>query len=227
MMYVGICRFLHRGRGRDVRIERTEVERVGRWRLRRRRHGVHITLPLHGVEDLFTAPDLDPFSVDYETYAEKPGIEVIATALRVEGWRGPNATTLVLPVERIEPALERRTKDAVARYCRSAVEDIELELLRVRRHGFRTLLFGLAAVFVLNLAAQPILNTDDPFLAALSQGLQVASWVTLWLPINLLVYERWNYKRAADLYRAILTMDLTFEPHGAPRPGRAARSTAP
>jgi hypothetical protein len=211
-----------------VRIERTQTERVGRRRRwRRRRSGLHITLPLHTIAHLFTAPDLDPFTPDYEIYGEKPGIEVIASALRAEGWRGRNETTLELPSEEVTPSLERETRDAVGRYCRSTIADLELELLRIRRHGLRTLLFGIVAVIVLNLAAGPISDTGDPLVEALSQGLQVASWVTLWLPINLLVYDRWYHRRDADLYRAILDMKLTIVPDRAPRPERVARSTAP
>ena len=38
---------------------------------------------------------------------------------------------------------------------------------------------------------------------ALSAGLQVAAWVALWFPINLLVYDRWYYVRdRAGLHRA-------------------------
>jgi hypothetical protein len=192
-----------------VRIERTQTERVGRRRRwRRRRSGLHITLPLHTIAHLFTAPDL-------------------ASALRAEGWRGRNETTLELPSEEVTPSLERETRDAVGRYCRSTIADLELELLRIRRHGLRTLLFGIVAVIVLNLAAGPISDTGDPLVEALSQGLQVASWVTLWLPINLLVYDRWYHRRDADLYRAILDMKLTIVPDRAPRPERVARSTAP
>ena len=38
---------------------------------------------------------------------------------------------------------------------------------------------------------------------AISDGLQVVSWVTLWFPVNLLVYDRWYYRREHKVYRLI------------------------
>jgi hypothetical protein len=211
-----------------VRIERTESARRGGWGpFAGLRHDVHIVLPLHAIEHLFTAPDLDPFDAEYETYAEKPGIEVIATALRAEGWDGKNAATLVVPGDEVTPTLEQGTREAVARYCRTRIADLRLELQRVRRFGIRALLFGAVAVLVLNLAAWPISDSGNPLIEALSQGLQVASWVTLWLPINLLVYDRWYYRRDLELYRAILHMEIRVVPDRARPPAPAGRSRAP
>ena len=46
------------------------------------------------------------------------------------------------------------------------------------------------AVIVLNASARALANDTDDLVLAISDGLQVVSWVTLWFPVNLLVYDR-------------------------------------
>jgi hypothetical protein len=208
-----------------VRIERNETGRRSPWPPFRRHCDLELTLPLRTIDDLFTAPDLDPFSHDYETYGEKPGIETIAGVLHAEQGVRQVETILELPPGVIDPALERRVSEAIVRYCRVKIAELDLELLRIKRYGVRALLIGLVAVLALNALSKPLDASDDPILELVSQGLQIAAWVTLWFPINVLVYDRWYSRRDQRVYRQMLLMGVSVVPNPSLRPEPAGRST--
>jgi hypothetical protein len=208
-----------------VRIERNETGRRSPWPPFRRRRDLELTLPLRTIDDLFTAPDLDPFSHDYETYGEKPGIEAIAGVLHAEQGVRQVETTVELPPGAIDSELERRVTEAIDRYCRVKIAELDLELLRIKRYGVRALLIGLVAVLALNALSRPLDRSDNPVLELVSQGLQIAAWVTLWFPINVLVYDRWYSRRDQRVYTQMLLMDVSVAPNPSLRPEPAGRST--
>jgi hypothetical protein len=177
-------------------------------RLFRSDHEVEITLPLPGLANLFVAPEVDPFSPEYETYGNSSGMDLIASRLKSESLRARFRTVLELPTEAIEPGVERRAADAVARYCRVKLVKLERDLREVTRHGIRALLGGLVAVLVLNGLARPLEESGDTLLELLAEGLQITSWVVLWVPIGLLVYDRWYYNRDRKIYERMRDMDI-------------------
>jgi len=171
-------------------------------------HEVEITLPLPALGNLFVVPDVDPFSPEYETYGDSSGMEVVASRLKSERLRGRLRTTIQLPASAVEPGVEQQAADAVARYCRVKLARLERDLREVTRHGIRALLVGLLAVLVLNGLARPLERSDDTLLELLAEGLQITSWVILWVPIGLLVYDRWYYSRDRRIYERIRDMEI-------------------
>jgi len=173
------------------------------WR-RRPRH-VDLTVRLLSVEDLFRTPDLDPFREEHAGYDERPGVEQMLSALRMAKPRATATATIELPDAEIAPDLEERARGAMGRYCRRKLALIDEELDGVRRFGVRALLWGFLAVIVLNSLAAGI---DEEGIDPVAQGLGVASWVILWVPVNLLIYDRWFYKRDERAYRALMEAPL-------------------
>jgi hypothetical protein len=82
-------------------------------------------------------------------------MDTIAGRLRMHKPRSRVRATLLLP-ERPDPALAERTGQAVRRYCQGKLDELAQDLKQVERHGMRTLLVGLLAVFVLNSIAKPL-----------------------------------------------------------------------
>jgi hypothetical protein len=117
---------------------------------------------------------------------------------------------LELPGDAHEEAVERRAADAVRRYCRVKIADLDEDLSQIRRYGTWALAIGAMAVLVLNGIARPLDSSDDDLLQLIATGLQIASWVTLWFPINLLVYDRWYARRDQAIYRELLEMEVTL-----------------
>ena len=181
----------------------------------RRRRDVEITLQLPALANLFVAPDLDPFSPEYETYGDRPGVDVIASRLRSEKARGRIRAIVELPAEAIEPGVEQQAAAAVGRYCSVKQEGLERDLRDVTRHGLRALLFGLFAVLVLNGLARPLANSEDSLLELVAEGLQITSWVILWVPISLLVYDRWYYNRDRKVYEQMRELEIRVVPRRA------------
>ena len=118
-------------------------------------------------------------------------------------------TSVELPAEEIDPSLEQRMRDAVARYCRVKLGALDVELRRTTQLGLRTLVVGFLAVIALNAASRQLDNSSNDFILAISQGLSIVSWVTLWFPVNLLLYDRWYYRRDQTVYRTLLAMEIT------------------
>ncbi len=194
-----------------VRVERTPGRGRTLWPPLRRRHDVAITLPLRTADDLFKEPDVDPFSAGYDRYGDRPGVDVISGVLRVERPVSRVQTTIEVGTGLQEPR-GPQVAEAVRRYCRVKMADLEQDLREIRRYGSWALVLGFLAVLLLNGIARSLDSSDDNTLQAISQGLQVASWVTLWFPINLLVYDRWYARRDQEIYRQMLEMDVSVVP---------------
>ena len=114
-----------------------------------------------------------------------------------------------LPADAIEPGVEQQATDAVGRFCRTSLERLDEDLHEVTRHGIRALLVGLVAVLVLSGIATPLERSNDPLLEVVAEGLRVTSWVILWLPIGLLVYDRWYYSRDRKIYARMQEMEIS------------------
>jgi hypothetical protein len=97
------------------------------------------------------------------------------------------------------PDADERARAAMRRYCRRRIAAIDDEIESTRRFGYRALLWGFLAVVVLNALAQGIEDDWDP----IASGLSVASWVILWVPVNLLVYDLFYYRRDRRAYAAL------------------------
>jgi hypothetical protein len=59
---------------------------------------------------------------------------------------------------------------------------------------------------------------------ALSTGLQTVAWVVLWVPINLLIYDLWYYRRDRRVYRRLRDLALRVVPQ---RPAEAGAGSGP
>jgi hypothetical protein len=181
-------------------------------RLFRQRGNLEITLRLPSLENLFVAPSLSPFSPEYETYGDLSGVDAVAARLRGEKPGSRVVVTLELPAEVVEPSLEQRTADALARYCHVKLRALDQDIREVTRHGTRALLLGLVAVLFLNGIASSLETSGDSLLEAIAEGLRVTAWVILWVPIGLLVYDRWYYSRDRKIYRRMEEAQIRIAP---------------
>lgn len=188
------------------------------------RGDLEITLRVPSLENLFVAPSLSPFSPDYETYGDLSGVDAIAARLRGETPRSRVVVTLELPHEVVEPSLEQRTAEALARYCHVKLKALDRDIREVTRHGTRALLLGLLAVLVLNGVASSLETSGGSLLETVAEGLRVTAWVILWVPISLLVYDRWYYSRDRRSTAGWKTWRSKLPPH--PRTAMAVDRTA-
>ena len=194
-------------------------------RLRRRPREVDLYLPMLRIEHLFEAPQLDPFAPELEAYDPRPGLEQMVRAVQRARRRATVRVTVGLPADVVTPGLEERARAALARECRRRITALNDDLDGVRRLGIRTLLWGLLAVLFIN-GAVGALGTTEPgsIEDALSTGLQTVAWVVLWVPINLLIYDLWYYRRDRRAYRTLRDLALEVVPRG---PGETGTGSGP
>jgi hypothetical protein len=192
---------------------------------RRRPREVDLYLPLRRIEHLFDAPRLDPFAAEQESYDSRPGLERMVRAVQRAKPRATLSVTVGLPADAITPGLEERARAALSRECRRRIATLEDDLDGVRRLGIRTLLWGLFAVLFINGSVGAIGTTEPGSIEdALSTGLQTVAWVVLWVPINLLIYDLWYYRRDRRAYRKLRDLALTVVPQ---RPAEAGTGSGP
>jgi hypothetical protein len=178
---------------------------------------------LLSIEDLFSPPELDPFRPEHAGYDERSGVDQMLAALRLAKKRATASVTIELPDEALPPDASERAQAAIARYCRRKIGLLEDEMDDARRFGIRALLWGFLAVVVLNGLASAIEDDWDP----IAQGLSVASWVILWVPVNLLVYDLFYYRRDRRAYRALIDAPLTVTAGPATSGASASGGSAP
>lgn len=190
------------------------------WRRRPDRVDMHIRLL--SIEDLFRPPELDPFRPEHAGYDERSGVEQMLAALRLAKKRATASVTIELPDEALPPDAQGRTRAAIDRYCRRKIDLLDDEIDDARRFGIRALLWGFLAVVILNGLASTFEDDWDP----IAQGLSVASWVILWVPVNLLVYDLFYYRRDQRAYRALIDAPLTVTARAATSGGSASEGSA-
>jgi hypothetical protein len=192
---------------------------------RRRPREVNLYLPMRRIEDLFEAPQLDPFAPELEGYDPRPGLERMVRAVQRAKRGATLSVTVGLPADVIKPGLEERARAALSRECRRRIAILDDDLDGVRRLGIRTLLWGLFAVLFVN-GSVGALGTTEPgsIEDALSTGLQTVAWVVLWVPINLLIYDLWYSGRDWRAYRKLRDLALRVVPQ---RPAEAGRGSGP
>jgi hypothetical protein len=192
---------------------------------RRRPREVNLYLPMRRIEDLFEAPQLDPFAPELEGYDPRPGLERMVKVVQRAKPGATLSVTVGLPADVIAPGLEERARAALSRECRRRIARLDDDLDGVRRLGIRTLLWGLFAVLFVN-GSVGALGTTEPgsIEDALSTGLQTVAWVVLWVPINLLIYDLWYSGRDRRAYRKLRDLALRVVPQ---RPAEAGRGSGP
>jgi hypothetical protein len=195
-------------------------------RLRRRRaREVDLHLRLLRIEHLFEPPHLDPFAPELAEYDARPGLERMVSAVQRAKRKATVRVTVELPPDAVTPDLEERARGALSRECRRRIAVLDGDLDGVRRLGLRALLWGLVAVIVLDGLVGAIGQAEPGTIEdAVSTGLQTAAWVVLWFPINLLVYDRWYYRRDQRAYRTLRDVPLRVVPW---RPAADGASSCP
>ncbi len=171
-----------------------------------------ITLKLTEIEYLFQKPEISPLSENYRVYSYIAGIEYISNELYADP--SPNAIrlNLLLPAEQITPDLEAKTEAGVARYCQGRLRDVHHEIHAILWRGTRALALALVALFVLIGASRLIYSEDNLLRQVISEGLSIAAWVSLWVPLEMLIFRIWEHRLDKKIYTLLSEMEITISP---------------
>lgn len=175
-------------------------------------HVFEITLRLSSKEELFKKPEITPFSQDYQIYSYTSGIEFISDELYADTSYEGVHLTLILPQSETVGGLEQDIKAAVKRYCGGRLKDIEHDILATRWRGRRALIVSFIALFVFIGLAKLINDDNSLILQIISEGLEIAGWVALWFPLELLTFTVWQHRLEKKIFTLLMNMDVTVTP---------------
>ncbi len=167
-----------------------------------------ITLHLDNARELFEQPECDYFSGDAR-YAS--GVETIVDELKPRSLTAKTRTTIVLPEDKIEPDLEQKIGAALSRYSQHKMRQARHELIALRWKGLKALQDGLiflAVCLVLSIAFDNGEFLPEFLRRFLGEGFLIAGWVSLWHPIEVLLYEWWPLSRENRIYESIMKMEI-------------------
>jgi hypothetical protein len=167
---------------------------------------IQVTAEIESLEQLFEAPDFDPFSEQPRTSAV---VDDIITHLRSRHMRRSPAVslTLLLPAgEELNDAVEVASS-ALKRYADLKTAEMQQEIEITIFEGRARLPWGIVVavtVIVLVILMNALLPENlEPLLLALTPVVSVIIWVAIWNPAEALLYENWMLRRQKAAYHIL------------------------
>lgn len=181
--------------------------------------GNDIVIRLDTIDQLFNAPDINPFSSEEVDVLGEPALLRAVRRLqahRIRHWEGVRLI-LELPPDQITPDLETRTQEALNRYCAAKIEDnrLQIRLSRVRS------LIGLGMVTVISVViialAYLLFNSVFADASDMARGIVAASisvfvWVILWDPMEKLLFDWVQPRLESNILRRLQGIDIVVRP---------------
>jgi len=181
--------------------------------------GNNIVIRLDTIDQLFNAPDINPFSDEEVDVLGEPALLRAVRRLQAHRIRDWDQVKLILelPSDQITPHLETRTQEALSRYCAAKIEDnrLQIRLSRVRS------LIGLGMVTVISVViialAYLLFNSVFDEASDTAKGIVAASisvfvWVILWDPMEKLLFEWVEPRQEINILRKLQGVDIVVRP---------------
>ncbi len=170
-----------------------------------------ITLHLDNLEQFFNVPEPDPFDPQARFVS---GLETIVDELKPKALIKKVRATIMLPSDQLAPGNEVKLREALIRYCRHYIQQNQQDLISLRWQGIKALQNGLIFLGTCLLLSTLFENAEllPEWLQRFGgEGFLIAGWVSLWHPIELLLYEWWPFSRQMRLYESIRQMEIVFK----------------
>lgn len=180
-------------------------------------HGdtIAVTMRLDNLGELFTAPELDPFTEQSRTTA---GVDDLTAHLSARRLRNKPTVqlTIILPPAQVTPGLDAEVRAALGRYCDHEAEQTRRSTAASRFEGFNKLPVGIivaGATVLISLGLYMLLPDFLQNIAfILTPVITVIVWVSIWNPIEVLLYEGWADRRSLQILKVIRSMAVTVTP---------------
>ena len=190
-----------------------------------------LVLQLNRIDELFNAPDVNPFSDREIDVLGEAGFDVLWKRM-VRKWpRHPDLQRLIvqLPPDQFTPALAETARAALQNYCAAKIEDnrrqrrfITRKALRLMGYSMLVLLFALALMFMFYVAPLGFLPA---WLRGILSILAIYGFsVALWDSLDSLLFDWAPFVRDNTTYTFISALDIIVEPI---TPPETASSTPP
>ena len=190
--------------------------------------GQDIVIRLDSIDQLFNAPDINPFSDEEVDVLGEPALLRAVRRLqthRIRNWEGVKLT-LELPPDQITPNLEARTQEALSRYCAAKIEDnhLTIRLSRIRS------LIGLGMVTVISIVVMGLAyllfnslfaGASDTVKGIVAASVSVFVWVILWDPMESLLFNWVEPRLENNILRKLQRVDIVIRPKSSPSEARS------
>lgn len=173
-----------------------------------------VTIQLNVIEELFTVVDSDPFK---PSSTIESGVDQLAVELRTRSGV-PKRVVLLLPPDQVDDQVGDRAQQALRRWCDRAMVLANRELAALRWRGIKALQVGflaLAACLAGAALVEEAFGSASLLSTLFGEGLVIAGWVSLWVPVDILLHQRLQVRQRTRLYRVM--RGLTLEVQARPR----------
>jgi hypothetical protein len=186
-----------------------------------------VVIELNHVDEMFNAPDTNPFSTrEVETFGEA-GITRLQKRIQQRWPRRPRFTrlTLRLPPDQITPNSTAQMRAAIQRYCEAQIEKNHVQRRRATQIGLRQLVIALMILlfdvmvlyWVVNAAGG--VRAPSDVLPGFVRGVLIvlvlfAGSLTIWDAIESLAFNWVPFVLDDASYWTIRAMDVVLEPSG-------------
>jgi hypothetical protein len=172
-----------------------------------------VGIQLNCIDELFAPPEANPFEPDSRYVA---GIDELAQQIgKLHPRDKPAQVVISLPAEAIEPGLKEKTQAALARYAAAQIEAADVEIEQLRRRGRFSLISAIVIILVAIVVVWFIgwLNLFGGTLQSfLVGGLSVFSWVAVWDPFNVYLYEWRIPVRTRRIFERLRQAEVIIQP---------------
>jgi hypothetical protein len=177
-----------------------------------------IVIRLDTIDQLFNAPDANPFSDKEVNVLGEPALILAVRRALARSLRPQENTrlTIVLPADQITPGLQEQTSAAIRRYAAAKIDDNKLTIRLSRVRG--ALGLGIVTLITLLALAVAFLLISGPFADASSvvQGLIVGStsvfaWVIMWDPLEKLLFDWVSPSLENRVLRRLAEIEVTIQ----------------
>lgn len=178
-----------------------------------------IIIRLDTIDQLFNAPDINPFSEEEVDVLGEPALLRAVRRLLAHGvknWEGMRLI-LELPADQITPELEQQTNQALRRYSDAKIEDnhLKIRLSRTRSLiglGLVTAVSILLIAFTIFLFTNVYTRASDTVISVVASCVSVFVWVSLWGPLDRLLFDWVQPHWENNILRKLPTLDIILRP---------------
>ena len=181
--------------------------------------GTQLVLPLKHIDELFNAPEADPFSSRELDVLGESGFDLLWKRM-VRRWprRSDLQKVIVqLPPDQLTPDLAETTRTALQRYCAAKIEENRQQrrfttrkALRLWGYAWLILLFALVLIFLFYVA--PLQFLPGWLRGVLSILAIYAFALANWDALDSLLFDWAPFVRDNATYTLISALDIRFEP---------------
>lgn len=178
-------------------------------------------VPVATVDQLFNAPDVDPFSTLESEITGEAALERLLRNLQLSPLRRASNLQLVvaLPRTEITADLEPQLAEAIRRYCVARIEDNRLQIrLSRKQHTFGLMLvtaLSLLAIALALILVTTIFADSTPVVQGVIAGAAcVFIWVIMWDPLEALLFDWAMPAREIHALERLMNMEVVVEAQG-------------